>query len=217
MGARCAGRGAGSLADVGVRRAHRWCSIAVLSLIGGGLSVAPDAVAAKPSACPGLTPAQIRGAVGAKPTVVRVGSPTTGTVASGGGIAVNCFYELGGESSMSFVGYRGAAAVAVLVKRIGSQQGINNGQLNGGTQTCTPVLAGFCQGSKFDEHFVPLAGLGQKAFDYPGGPEDGAKVLFAWNGNTYLLESSGPYGQQGPKLSQLLAFARLVIRSGFTP
>jgi len=186
-------------------------------VIGGGLSVAPGAVAAKPSPCPNLTPAQIRGAVGAKPTLVRVGSPTGGTVASGGGIAVNCFYELGGESSMSFVGYRGTAAVAVLVKRIGSQQGINNGQLNGGTQTCTPALAGFCQGSKFDEHFVPLAGLGQKAFDDPGGPEDGAKVLFASKRNTYLLESSGPYGQQGPKLSQLLAFARLVMRSGFKP
>jgi hypothetical protein len=188
-----------------------------LPLIGCGLSVVPDAFAAKPSTCPSLTPAQIRGAVGAKPTVVRTGTPTGGTVASGGGIAVNCFYELGGESSMSFVGYRGTAAVAVLVKRIGSQQGVINGQLNGGTQPCSPALAGFCQGSKFDEHFVPLAGLGQTAFDDPGGPEDGAKVLFAWNGHTYLLESSGPYGQPGPKLSQLLAFARLVMRSGFKP
>jgi hypothetical protein len=206
-----------SVDEVSVRWARCWCLIAVLPLIGGGLSFVPDAAAAHPAACPSLTPAQIRGAVGAKPTVVRSGGPTGGTVATGGGIAVNCFYELGGESSMTFEVYRGTASPAVLLKRIGSQQGVVNGQLNGGTQPCTPALAGYCQGSKFDEHLVPLAGLGQRALDDPGGPEDGAKVLFIWSGNTYWLGSSGPYGQKGPNLHQLLAFARLIIRIGYKP
>ena len=202
------------------RWARRRCLVAVLSLVGGGLSVVPEGVAAPPVACPNLTPTQIRGAVGAKPTVVRIGGPFPGTVASGGGVAVSCFYELGGEQSLTFQAYRGTAALPILVKRIDDAEGVVNGQANANNGTapdCTPAKAGFCQGSKFDEHLVPLAGLGQRAFDDPGGPADGANVEFTWNGNTYLVHSSGPYGVRGPNLRQVLAFARLVIQSGYKP
>ena len=135
-------------------------------------------------------------------------------------MAVACFYELGTEPSMTLQVYRGTAALAPLVKRIDDAEGAVNGQANANNGTapdCTPAKAGYCQGSKFDEHLVPLAGLGQKAFDDPGGPADGANVEFIWNGNTYSVRSSGPYGVRGPNLRQVLAFARLIIRSGYKP
>jgi hypothetical protein len=46
----------------------------------------------------------------------------------------------------------------------------------------TSAKAGDCQGNKFDEHLSPLAGLGQKAVDDPGGPSDGANVELTWKG-----------------------------------
>lgn len=195
-------------------------ALLVLLVSVAGLAATPSSPAAHPLACPKLTPAQIRSAVGVKPVSVMSAIGTGGTIATGGGIAINCFYTLGAEPSISLKAYRGTAALATLVKVLSTNLGIFNGTANannGNAPGCTLAKAGYCQaGGKFDEHLSPLAGLGQKAFDDPGGPADGANVEFIWKGNTFAVRSSGPYGTPGPNLRQVIAFARVVIRSGYT-
>lgn len=145
------------------------------------------------------------------------GLPSGGTIASGGGSAITCQWLLGTEPSITLKLYRSPDALAALAKEIGVVEGMNNGEANDAGGHCTPATAGDCQGTKFDEHLSPLSGLGQKAYDDPGGPSDGANVEFVWKGTTYALRSSGPYGEPGPNLRAVIAFARLIIRSGYTP
>jgi len=180
-----------------------------------------QAGAAKPPSCPNLSDAQIRVAVGVKPASLAVSTLGSGTIATGGGNELTCQWVLGTEPSITLKVYKGSAALSELVKQISSVEGINNGSANANlappTVECSPKFAGYCQGPKFDEHLSPVAGIGEKAYDDPGGPADGANVEFAWKGNTYALRSSGPYGVPGPDLAKVLAFARLIVRSGYTP
>lgn len=167
--------------------------------------------------CPALTATQIEGALGAKPVSIASSMGSPGDFA--GSFAINCFYTLGEEPSITLNVWRGAGSLATLEGIISTNEGIFNGEANaknGVGPDCTPAKSGDCQGKRFDEHPSRYAGLGEKAYDDSGGPSDGANVEFLWKGDTFLVQSSGPYGVPGPALSKVLAFARLIIRSAYS-
>jgi hypothetical protein len=190
---------------------------AVLALLATGLGTVSSRAAATPT-CPKLTNAQLRGVFGVVPTVSD-STLASGTVATGGGEAINCFYALRDPQSVTVKIYRGTGAFGELKKVISTSQGMNNGTANGDAATaphCTSATAGYCDGNKYDEHLTAFSGLGVTAYDDPGGPADGANVEFTYKGNTFAVRSSGPYGVPGPPLSRVIAFAKLIVASHYT-
>jgi hypothetical protein len=180
-------------------------------LAAGALATGARAEPQATPVCPAFTTAQLKQALGVKPLSVASNTADQANVPR-----LNCFYTLGEEPSLTFKVYAGAGELEKLESTIDVSLGTNNMNANQAATPCVPAKDGQCKGSLFNEHILPVAGFGPKAFDCPGGESAAALVVFTAKGDTFLVQSSGPYGIPGPNLSQVLAFARLVLHSGFS-
>ena len=106
------------------------------------------------------------------------------------------------------------------------------GAVSGCAPPGKPANSGQCNGLFYVSQPVPIKGFLPKSFEQPADQGAGALVEFVWKGNTYRLLStrsydSGPNPSDptvwvtretlGPDEPQLLALARLIVSSGFTP
>jgi hypothetical protein len=160
--------------------------------------------------CPKLTPAQIARALG-----FRVVSVQTHTANMPNLWSLYCDYALGRNAEMSLEVYRGTRAYAAEKAQIDESIGTANANANGASPGTCSRAWGQCEGGTYFGHESPLAGLGEKALAFPGNKNGDALVMFIWKRDTFLVESSGPYGQAGPDQAQLITFARLLLRSHF--
>ncbi len=187
------------------------------SLLALGLAIAalgttlPTAAAATP-ACPTLSAAALTSALGVKPLSIATRTADVPKLWT-----LNCFYTLGAEPSLTFEVYKGTVAFSSLKATIDETIGTDNANANSEAPgTCKPTKSGQCSGGTYDAHESALAGLGERAYTFPGNESGGALAVFVWKDDTFVVQSSGPYGVPGPTLARVLAFARLVIRSGFS-
>jgi hypothetical protein len=186
----------------------------VLLVVVVAVSLAASSQAAATPVCPKLTPAQLKGALGVNPASVSTG----GSTGNQKGVPfLTCFYTLNGEASVTLKVYRGTAALELVEGTINVSIGTNNSQANATGVPCEPAKDGQCKGTLFNGHSVAAFGLGDRAYDFPGGAAGGANALFTWKGYTFLVQSSGPYSIPGPDLAQVLAFAHLLIKTGYNP
>jgi hypothetical protein len=183
------------------------CTLVVAAVLGTGAT--SQALAAP--ACPKLTRSQIAGSIGFRFVSVETRTANVPNLWS-----LYCFYTLSRNASVTFQVYKGTHVFASVKAQIDETIGTDNMNANNAVPgTCTPAW-GQCEGTTYNGHESPLAGLGEEAVAFPGNKLAGALVMFIANGETFVVESSGPYGQPGPDQARLVAFSRLVLRSHFS-